>query len=640
MRTFFILFTVVCTSKAFQRLPTPNYRQRWGYGRTTSLNAQIDMPALSSTMKEGRVVEWLKNEGDTIESGEAIATIESDKADMDLEAFEDGVLAKILVGDGEVAAVGSPIALVAETASDIDAVVAQGVGGDTESTTNPPTKSETTPTTTQGEPTPPDVEFESVFMPALSSTMTEGKVVSWDISPGDPISSGDPMLTVESDKADMEVEHLGDDGYLASIIVPEGSSAPVGSPVAIIATNEADIPALEAYAAALSGSPPPAPANEPTEPEPPKSSPATKSDTLTVTKKGNEGGRIVASPLAKKMASEIGIDLSMVKGTGPEGRITVSDVEAASNSGSTSPTSSQKPSSPSKSKWTPAPGVIAATPTAKALAKKNKLDIKDIEGTGNFGRVTVDDVKKALGEKPAKKSKQSVGDSVSLPSGVVPYSGMQRAVSNNMEATLSTPIFRVSRTIEMDNFNALYQKVKPNGVTLSALITKAVAMAVEKHPIMNAAHDASAPGIKYNPEINIANAVALDGGLITPVLKYANEKSVQELGDEWKELVGKAKSGTLKPDEFQSGTFAITNLGMFGVSAFDAILPPGTGTILALGGTKQVVVPDNKAVLGLKTVSQMEVTVTCDHRPIYGSDAALFLKTLASIMEDPAFLVK
>ncbi|GMI07377.1 hypothetical protein TrRE_jg11021, partial [Triparma retinervis] len=301
---------------------------------------------------------------------------------------------------------------------------------------------------------------------------------------------------------------------------------------------------------------------------------------------GSSGGRVVASPLAKKIASEMGVDLGSVSGSGPGGRITVVDVEGAAKGGGGGAKSNGEERK-ENNKWTPAEGVIAATPTARALAKKNKIDLNSVSGTGNFGRVTVGDVKVAMGEKPAKKAGASGPSQVSLPSGVVPYTGMQRAVSTNMEATLSVPIFRVSRTIEMDAFNALYQSVKPKGVTLSALITKAVAMAVEKHPIMNAAHDAGAPGIKYNSEINIANAVALDGGLITPVIKYANEKSVQDLGDEWKELVGKAKAGTLKPSEFQSGTFAITNLGMFGVSAFDAILPPGTGTILALGGTKK-----------------------------------------------------
>lgn len=348
---------------------------------------------------------------------------------------------------------------------------------------------------------------------------------------------------------------------------------------------------------------------------------------------------MVASPLAKKIAAEMGVDLANVSGSGPDGRITVSDVEAAKAGGGGKAAPSKASSAPSKFTWTPAAGVVAATPTARVLAKKAKLDISGIQGTGNFGRVTADDVKAAMGEKPKKTTSNAGPAAVELPSGTVPYTGMQRAVSNNMEATVTIPIFRVSSTIEMDAFNALYAKVKPNGVTLSALITKAVAMAVEKHPIMNAAHCPTTPGIKYNDVINIANAVALDGGLITPVLKHCNERTVQDLGDNWKELVGKAKTGTLKPDEFQSGTFAITNLGMFGVSAFDAILPPGTGTILALGGTKEVIVPCESCVMGMKKVKQMEVTVTCDHRPIYGSDAALFLKTLKDIMENPGFLV-
>jgi pyruvate dehydrogenase E2 component (dihydrolipoamide acetyltransferase) len=164
------------------------------------------MPALSSTMKEGRVVEWLKSEGDTIESGEAIATIESDKADMDLEAFEDGVLAKILVGDGEVAQVGSPIALVADSSAEVDSIIAAGVGGSPPATAvTEDVAAPTAPASSSGAAAP-DCDFEAVYMPALSSTMTEGKVVSWEIALGDSISAGEPMLTVESDKADMEVE--------------------------------------------------------------------------------------------------------------------------------------------------------------------------------------------------------------------------------------------------------------------------------------------------------------------------------------------------------------------------------------------------------------------------------------------------
>jgi len=249
-------------------------------------------------------------------------------------------------------------------------------------------------------------------------------------------------------------------------------------------------------------------------------------------------------------------------------------------------------------------------------------------------------VKIATGEKKAERKKAAPGapEAVEMPEGLVPFTGMQRAVSNNMEATLTTPVFRVSREIEMDAFNDLYKSVKPKGVTVSALLAKAVALAIEKHPVVNSSFRKE--GTFFNKDVNIAMAVAIDGGLITPVLKYANERNVMELGEDWKELVGKARAGTLAPDEYNSGTFVISNMGMFGVSQFDAILPAGTGGILAIAGTQEHIVPDKQAVLGMKKISKMTVTLSCDHRQIYGVDAALFLKTLNAIMGSPDLLMK
>merc|ERR1712003_212333 len=204
-----------------------------------------------------------------------------------------------------------------------------------------------------------------------------------------------------------------------------------------------------------------------------------------------------------------------------------------------------------------------------------------------------------------------------------------------MEATLPVPVFRVSREVAMDGFNALYQKLKPQGVTVSAMLAKAVALAIEKHPIINSAYSAQdGGGILYKSDINIAMAVAIDGGLITPTLMYANERPVKELAENWKELVGKAKTGTLSPAEYTTGTFTISNMGMFGVTEFGSLLPVGQGGILAVGATQDVIVPDPQAVLGMKKSRKMTVTLTCDHRQIYGSDAALFLRTLKSIMEN------
>jgi len=585
-------------------------------------------------MKEGRVVSWLKNEGDAIEAGEAIMVVESDKADMDVEAFEDGYLAKIITNEGESAPVGEVVALISALESEIGDVVESFEGGSAAPAADDSTGADAAPAAGDAAAAP-DVSFSQIDMPALSSTMKEGKVVSWLKAEGDPISAGEAIMVVESDKADMDVEAF-EEGYLAAIITEEGDSGAVGAPVALIAENEADIPALKAYASTLSGvvAAPAAAAAAPATSAPAAPKPAAPKAAAGGT--AASGDRVVASPLAKKRAEELGLDISAIAGTGPGGRITAGDVEAAASGGA--PAAKKVSAEPSKPAWTPAAGVIAATPTARVAAKKAKIDLATIQGTGEFGRVTIDDVKIATGEKKPerKRAAQPGAEVVELPGDFVAFTGMQKAVSNNMEATLSVPEFRVSREIQMDAFDNLYKALKPQGVTVSAMLAKAVALAIAKHPIINSSYSeqGGAPGIQYNQDINIAMAVAIDGGLITPTLKYANERSMIELGENWKELVGKAKSGTLTPDEYQSGTFTISNMGMFGVTDFGAILPVGSGGILAIGGTQETIVPDSAAVLGLKKVKKMKVTLTCDHRQIYGADAALFLKTLADIMEN------
>jgi pyruvate dehydrogenase E2 component (dihydrolipoamide acetyltransferase) len=480
----------------------------------------------------------------------------------------------------------------------------------------------------------PDVEFSQVDMPALSSTMKEGKVVSWLKAVGDAIESGEAIMVVESDKADMDVEAF-DDGFLAAIITDEGETSDVGAPVALIAAQEADIPALQAYAASLSGAGAPAAATPAAAAAPAAAAPKAAAAGAPVARA--PGARIVASPLAKKKAEEIGLDLSTVAGTGPDGRITAADVENASKGGGAAAApAAGKPAAAAKPVWTPAAGVIAATPMARAAAKKAKIDLATIVGTGSLGRVTVDDVKMATGDKKAERKKAPSGEAaVELPDGFVPFTGMQKAVSSNMMATLTVPAFRVSTDIEMTSFEAMYRKVKPDGISVSAMLAKACAMAIEKHPIINTSYsDENGGGILYKKDINIAMAVAIEGGLMTPTLMYANERPIKELAENWKELVGKAKTGTLSPAEYTTGTFTISNMGMFGVTEFGSLLPVGQGGILAVGATQDKIVPDAQAIMGMKKARLMTITLTCDHRQIYGSDAALFLRTLKSIMEN------
>lgn len=419
-------------------------------------------------------------------------------------------------------------------------------------------------------------------MPALSSTMTEGKIVSWVKSEGEKLSKGESVVVVESDKADMDVETFYD-GYLAAIMVEEGGVAPVGSAIAFLAESEAEIADAKSKAAATSNSsssPSPSPSSSPPAPQPetiPENVGPAKASPVAVasTHPASEGGkRIVASPYAKKLAKELNVDLGRVLGSGPLGRIVAKDVEAVAASSDVVP--------------------VGSTAAVAAPA-------------------------------PGKGAGIELGT-------VVPFTTMQGAVSRNMVDSLAVPTFRVGYTITTDALDALYKKIKSKGVTMTALLAKATALALAKHPVVNSSCR-DGKSFTYNSSINIAVAVAIDGGLITPVLPEADKVDIYSLSRKWKELVDKARAKQLQPQEYNSGTFTLSNLGMFGVDRFDAILPPGTGAIMAVGASQPTVVATKDGRIGKK--NQMQVNVTADHRVIYGADLASFLQTLAKIIEDP-----
>ncbi|MFS8895494.1 dihydrolipoamide acetyltransferase family protein [Synechococcus sp. R3-13] len=405
--------------------------------------------------------------------------------------------------------------------------------------------------------------IHELSMPALSSTMETGKIVTWLKNPGDRVEKGENILVVESDKADMDVESFHS-GILASILVPAGESAPVGAPIALIAESEAEVAQAQEKAKALSaGAAPVAPP-----PAAPSASPAPAP--TPAPQNGSGSQRIVASPRAKKLAESLGIDLRTVRGSGPNGRIVAEDVERAAA------LSAPAVAAPS------APAPTSPTPVAVPLGE------------------------------------------------TVPLSTLQAAVVRNMNASLGVPVFHVGYTITTDNLDQLYQQVKPKGVTLTALLVKAVALTLEKHPLLNASYTEN--GIHYKSDINIAVAVAMeDGGLITPVLKQANRLDLYEISRRWKDLVERARRKQLQPEEYNSGTFTLSNLGMFGVDRFDAILPPGQGAILAIGASRPTVVATPEKAIAIR--SQMQVNLTCDHRVIYGAHAAAFLQDLAQLLE-------
>ena len=427
-------------------------------------------------------------------------------------------------------------------------------------------------------------------MPALSSTMTEGKIVEWLKQPGDKVARGESVLVVESDKADMDVESF-QDGYLAAVLMPAGSTAPVGETIGLIVETEAEIADAQAKApSAPAAAPAPAPAPAPTPaavqtPAPtPAPAPAPVAAPAPSAPVVNDG-RIVASPRAKKLASQMGVDLATVRGSGPHGRIQAEDVEQASG---------QPISVPRVAEGT-APAASAAGAAAAAAPSA-----------------------------PA-------GNSFGRPGETVAFNTLQGAVNKNMEASLAVPCFRVGYTITTDKLDAFYKQVKPKGVTMTALLAKAVAVTLARHPQVNAA--TTAAGMAYPADVNVAVAVAMeDGGLITPVLRNADRTDLYEMSRQWGDLVKRSRSKQLQPEEYSTGTFTLSNLGMFGVDRFAAILPPGTGAILAVAASRPTVVANKAGSIAVKR--QMQVNLTADHRVIYGADGAAFLKDLADLIEN------
>jgi pyruvate dehydrogenase E2 component (dihydrolipoamide acetyltransferase) len=430
--------------------------------------------------------------------------------------------------------------------------------------------------------------IREVFMPALSSTMTEGKIVSWVKSPGDRVEKGETVVIVESDKADMDVESFHE-GTLAAIIVGAGETAPVGEAIALLAETEDEIEAAKQQAAAKAGtgSSQAAPAESATAPAPAATATVSSAASSAPSNNGassssQRSGRTIISPRARKLAKELKVDLSSLQGSGPHGRIVAQDIEKAAG---------KTPSVVQPAAPVPTPAA-APMPAAAAAAPA--------PSTAPLGQV-------------------------------VPFNTLQQAVVRNMTASLAVPTFHVGYTITTDNLDALYKQIKSKGVTMTALLAKAVAVALQKHPLLNACY--TEQGLQYRAGINVAVAVAMDGGgLITPVLQNADQSDIYSLSRTWRDLVDRSRAKQLQPDEYSSGTFTLSNLGMFGVDRFDAILPPGQGSILAIGASRPTVVATSDGMMGVKR--QMQVNITCDHRIIYGADAAAFLKDLADVIEN------
>ena len=530
----------------------------------------ILMPRLSDTMTEGVVAAWHKNVGETVKKGDLLAEIETDKATMELESYQDGVLLHIGTPRGGKLQVNDLLAIFGKAGEDVSALIAQNTGG---ANVSAPVETAVAPATATAAPTSPAADFsameEVVLMPRLSDTMTEGVIAGWHKQIGDTVKKGEVLADIETDKATMELESYKD-GILLYQGAQAGEKILVNDLLCIIGQQGLEIAPI---VAALKGG-----AAQATTPAAPTTSTPQAAPTAiatavntTSTQVVNEG-RIFASPLAKKIAKEKGIDLKYVQGTGEHGRITRTDLD----------------------NYTPG----NTSSTAKAAAPRN---------TNFVGQVSFIDT---------------------------PVSQMRKTIARRLSESLFTaPHFYLTMKINMDATIAartVVNETAPVKISFNDFIVKAVALALKQHPKVNSSWLGDV--IRANHHVNIGIAVAVDEGLLVPVLRFADGLSLDEISVSVKEFAKKAKDKKLQPSDWEGSTFTISNLGMFGIDSFTAIINPPDACILAVGGIAQEpVVKNGQIVPG----NVMNVTLSCDHRVVDGATGSAFLQTLKSYLEEP-----
>lgn len=537
----------------------------------------ITMPRLSDTMTEGVVASWLKEVGDTIKQGDILAEIETDKATMEFESFHDGVLLHIGVQVGETAPVDSLLAIIGKAGEDISSLLnnsSSEIVVEEKIVDNTITKN-TPPSGAGGLP----AGVKVVTMPRLSDTMTDGTVATWLKKVGDVVKQGDILAEIETDKATMEFESFND-GTLLYIGVQEGQTAPVDSILAVLGPAGTDVSGVVAGFSAGAANVSPA-----KEEAPSAQSPAVTSNVSSVEVTASND-RVFASPLAKKIAKEKGVNLSHVKGTGENGRITKKDVEQFQ-----------------------APSTSVQAPVAAAASN----------------------VEVATPVKPFVPAGEEFTQEVK-------NSQMRKTIAKRLsESKFTAPHYYLTIEIRMDKAMASREVI--NGlpdtkVSFNDMVIKACAMALKKHPQVNSQWKDDAMMLHHHVHVGVA--VAVEDGLVVPVLKYADQMSLTQIGAQVKEMAGKARNKKLQPQEMEGSTFTVSNLGMFGIQSFTSIINQPNSAILSVGAIEQKPVVDNGQIVVGNT---MTVTLACDHRTVDGATGAQFLQTLRSYIENPVTML-
>lgn len=539
----------------------------------------IRMPRLSDTMTEGVIVAWNKKVGDKVKPGDVLAEVETDKATMELESYNEGTLLYIGVDKGKAAVVDGVLAVIGKEGEDYtSALAAAGSGNNATPATATTTHEVNAPApvaaTAQKVPLPDGAK--EIRMPLLSDTMTEGKIIAWNKKLGDKVKSDDVLAEVETDKATMEVVGY-EEGTLLYIGVEAGKAAKINEIIAIVGKPGTDVSSYITAEKSGANAGSASSAAQTSVAAPAASAPVQSAPTVAASSNGHD--RLKASPLAKKLAQERGIDISLVSGTGDGGRITKRDIDQ----------------------------FIQIAPAAAAASTQTATPRPFVAGAG-----------------------EGFTD--------VPLTQMRKTIARRLgESMFSAPHFYLTMEINMHeamNARSAMNEVSPVKISFNDMLIKACATALRQHPDVNSSWYGDF--IRQNHHIHIGSAVAMPEGLIVPVIRFADQKSLSQIATEAKELYGKARDKKLQPQEFSGNTFTISNLGMMDIEEFTAIINPPDSCILAVGRIKEVVVRRNNEF----TVTHvMKVTLSCDHRSVDGAVGAAFLQSLKRYMENPVTML-
>ena len=541
----------------------------------------VNMPRLSDTMEEGVVAQWLKKVGDKIEEGDILAEIETDKATMEFESFHEGVLLHIGVQEGETSPVDKLLAIIGEEGEDISGLLSGGNSSEEKeeekTVTSEEIKEDTSSDNSSSEATVIPDGVQVITMPRLSDTMTDGTVASWLKKEGDTVEEGDILAEIETDKATMEFECFYE-GTILYIGVQEGETAPVDSLLTIIGPAGTNVSAIIAGGVATAVTSSVANSTETEIEKKEDKVEATKAPDVHTTM-NNSGGRIFASPLAKKIAADKGINLANVAGSGENGRIIKKDVENY---------------------------IPAAKPIEAAVSSVAPVVSFTTEGE--------------------EKSEE------------IKNSQMRKAIAKSLGSSkFSAPDFSLNIEVHMDSAMAsrkTINSIPDTKVSFNDMVVKACAMALQKHPQVNTSWTDN--NTIYHSHIHVGVAVAVDDGLLVPVVKHTNHMSLTQIGATVRDLAGKARKKKISPAEMQGSTFTVSNLGMFGIENFTSIINQPNSAILSVGAiVEKPVVKNGQIIVG----NTMKLTLTCDHRTVDGAVGAQFLQTLKTFIENPVTML-